>query len=833
MIASFFFFQDSVGSRIAFGLLNLLAIIGIFFLVLLATGSIEITLKSHCHPLAKVFMDTEPEGVLITTKRGHVIYANFAYNQLTNVVWNKKIRPLETLLSRNRESIEVLYRLINNLRKKKEGQGEFRLMHSLRSSQNSEPHWYRLKTRILPAPLHKEKFLYAWRLTDITSERKDQERFFKDLQSAIDYLDHAPIGFMSADHQGKIIYINATLAEWLGIDLTKFTSKSISIGDIIAGEGLSVIQAVQAKPGLQKTVTLYLDLRRIDNGHGIPVKLIHHVISAYEGNNGESRTVVITRENCDTDDKSGTIATMRFNRFFNNAPMAIASIDKKGGILRTNGLFLKLFSGILKTNDTSKSIFSIVHENERQKLITALDDVNDQKSDIAPIDSRHPTDDNRYFHFYINAALDHSTESPDERAIVYAIETTEQKALEARMMQTQKLNAVGTLAGGIAHDFNNVLTAILLSADHLLLQSRSSDASFADLMEIKNNANRAAILVRQLLAFSRKQTMRPTTLNLTEVISNLRMMIQKLISEPPYVELCIDYERNLWNVKTDLSQFEQVLVNLCVNARHAMPNGGCLTLRTRNIPAKAIDSFNCTDLPKKDMVLVEVEDIGIGMSPDVMEKIFEPFFTTKEIGKGTGLGLSVVYGVIRQSGGYIFPESEVGKGTIFRIFLPRHLEEIIQNSSYYQEEPSEETNTALPPIKQQTEPADLTGNSAIVLLVEDENAVRRGSKRMLEARGYTVHEACSGISALEIIDELQGQIDVVISDVVMPEMDGPTLLCELRKNYPNLKFIFISGYAEDAFSRNLPKDAKFSFLPKPFSLKQLATSVHEVLQSDS
>ncbi|MDY6962670.1 MAG: ATP-binding protein, partial [Pseudomonadota bacterium] len=428
--------------------------------------------------------------------------------------------------------------------------------------------------------------------------------------------------------------------------------------------------------------------------------------------------------------------------------------------------------------------------------------------------------------FYVNAVIDESDEAPEEAAIVYAVETTEQKALETQMAQTQKMNAVGTLAGGIAHDFNNVLTAILLSSDHLLLQARPSDASFADLMEIKRNANRAAVLVRQLLAFSRKQTMRPVVLNLTDVVGDLRMLVDRLISGTN-VKLEVDYGRDLWTVRTDLSQFEQVLINLCVNARDAMPQGGTLVIKTRNVDAGDTANFPQADLPAEDFVMVEVSDSGTGIPPEIMDKIFEPFFTTKEVGKGTGLGLSMVYGIVKQSGGHIYPESEVGRGTTFRLFLPRHIPE----AQVLQE--MQPTPDAAPPAEAiaSKEPVDLTGNSAVVLLVEDEEAVRRGGKRMLETRGYTVHEAGSGVEALEIMAELEGKVDIVVSDVVMPEMDGPTLLGELRKTYPDLKFIFVSGYAEDAFARNLPADAKFGFLPKPFSLKQLAVAVREMLDN--
>jgi two-component system, cell cycle sensor histidine kinase and response regulator CckA len=432
----------------------------------------------------------------------------------------------------------------------------------------------------------------------------------------------------------------------------------------------------------------------------------------------------------------------------------------------------------------------------------------------------------------VNAVIDQSDEAPEEAAIVYAVEITEQKALETQMAQTQKMNAVGTLAGGIAHDFNNVLTAILLSSDHLLLSARPSDASFADLMEIKRNANRAAVLVRQLLAFSRKQTMRPTVLNLTDVIGDLRMLVDRMTGTN--VKIDVEYGRDLWSVKTDLGQFEQVLINLAVNARDAMPEGGTITFRTRNVEADEAAARNLRDLPPGDYVEVDVADQGTGIPPEIIDKIFEPFFTTKEVGKGTGLGLSMVYGIVKQSGGYIYLDSEVGSGTTFRILMPRHIEEVVPAEAAGAVQALSQTggqSTAVAAREADKEPRDLTGGSAVVLLVEDEEAVRRGGKRMLETRGYTVHEAGSGVEALDIMEELNGAVDIVVSDVVMPEMDGPSLLRELRKTYPDLKFIFVSGYAEDAFARNLPADAKFGFLPKPFSLKQLAEAVREMLDA--
>jgi two-component system cell cycle sensor histidine kinase/response regulator CckA len=265
----------------------------------------------------------------------------------------------------------------------------------------------------------------------------------------------------------------------------------------------------------------------------------------------------------------------------------------------------------------------------------------------------------------------------------------------------------------------------------------------------------------------------------------------------------------------DVNQLEQVVINLAVNARDAMPESGRLEISTRNVPADQVAAFAHKGMPPADYVLIEVKDTGTGMPPEVMEKIFEPFFSTKEVGKGTGLGLSTVYGIVKQTGGYIYPISEVGVGTTFQIFLPRHI-------------PSPETVEKKK--QEQTAVTDLTGN-ATILLVEDEVAVRAFAARALQSRGYTVHEAGSGTEALEVMEETGGTIDLVVSDVVMPEMDGPTLLRELRKTRPDLKIIFVSGYAEDAFKKNLPENEQFNFLPKPFSLKDLATTVKETLSS--
>jgi two-component system cell cycle sensor histidine kinase/response regulator CckA len=302
------------------------------------------------------------------------------------------------------------------------------------------------------------------------------------------------------------------------------------------------------------------------------------------------------------------------------------------------------------------------------------------------------------------------------------------------------------------------------------------------------------------------------------VLADLRMLLSRLIGND--IKLTIEHGRDLWPVKADLGQFEQVIVNLTVNARDAMAGGGELAIATRNVPADEVAGMDTPGIEPGDYVAIEVADTGTGIPVDVVEKIFEPFFTTKEVGKGTGLGLSMVYGIIKQTGGGIYASSVEGEGTTFTILLPRHEADAdgAEDSAPVRKEPAPDA-----------EKRDLSG-SATVLLVEDEDAVRMGGVRALTSRGYTVLEAGDGMEALEIMAEADGPVDLVVSDVVMPEMDGPTLLRELRKDHPDIKFIFVSGYAEDAFAKNLPEGAQFGFLPKPFSLKQLATKVKETLE---
>jgi two-component system cell cycle sensor histidine kinase/response regulator CckA len=386
------------------------------------------------------------------------------------------------------------------------------------------------------------------------------------------------------------------------------------------------------------------------------------------------------------------------------------------------------------------------------------------------------------------------------------------------------MDMVGQLAGGIAHDFNNVLSAIMMANDFLLNAHKPTDPSFQDIMQIKQNATRAATLVRQLLAFSRRQTLRPQVLDLGDALSDLTMLLRRLIGEK--VKLDLVHGRDLWPVKVDVSQFEQVIVNLAVNARDAMPDGGKLTVKTANVATAEVAPFAYKGMPPADYVRIDITDTGTGIPADIRDKIFEPFFSTKEVGKGTGLGLSTVYGIVKQTGGFVYVDSEEGKGTSFSIFLPRHQgaeaeahAESHAGNGVAREEAAAEPKAPRP---------DLTGEGTI-LLVEDEEGLRSLNARGLRSRGYSVIEASNGIEAMEALEEKDGAIDLVVSDVVMPEMDGPTLLKSMRGRNPDLKIIFVSGYAEDAFEKSLPENEQFAFLPKPFTLTQLVKAVKETM----
>ncbi|HUV32942.1 MAG TPA: response regulator, partial [Devosiaceae bacterium] len=706
------------------------------------------------------------------------------------------------------EASEAMYRLTRASREGRAAQEDIRLAGPLVAGgrRGKGPTWYRVKVLPLPA-IEGRRNLALWSVDDISRDRDAQENIFLELQRAIDYLDHAPAGFFSADNQGRVQYLNSTLADWLGYDLAEFNAGSIKLSDIVRGDGAGLLLGGR-RDGEIRTEIIDIDLVRRD-GTSFPVRLLHRVARLAEGDLGETRTLVLDRSKGADTAEELRAAEVRFSRFFNNTPFAIAALDADGRLLRTNAPFMRTFGNESGERATEGlPITELLAPDARAKVVDSLKDVAANRSSIEPIDAVLSADGERSVRLYISN-VENAGDSP-ETAIVYALDTTEQRLLEQQFAQSQKMQAVGQLAGGVAHDLNNVLTAIIGFSDLLLINLRPADPSFKDIMEIKQNANRAAGLVRQLLAFSRRQTLRLEVLELPELVDDLTVLLKRLIGENIVLE--VDHARDVWPVRADDNQLEQVIINLVVNARDAMPEGGHVVLKTRNVSEREAAGFSYRGMPAADYVLIEVEDTGTGMSPEVMEKIFEPFYTTKDIGKGTGLGLATVYGIIKQTGGFIYPESSLGKGTRFRIFLPRH---VMADGEAIDKQAAAKVR-------------DLTGDERI-LIVEDEESVRAFSARALQSAGYTVHEASTGTEALEVLRRIDGQIDLLISDVVMPEMDGPELLRHVRRDYPTVKVIFVSGYAEESARKGLEEDQSVEFLPKPFTLKQLAAKVKSVL----
>lgn len=395
----------------------------------------------------------------------------------------------------------------------------------------------------------------------------------------------------------------------------------------------------------------------------------------------------------------------------------------------------------------------------------------------------------------------------DAAVLLGLTDSSEETRLKRQVAQATKMQAVGQLAGGVAHDFNNVLTAILGTCDLMLLRHTPGDSDYDDIIQIRANSNRAASLTRQLLAFSRQQTLRPEVLQLPDVVTDVSQMLRRLIGEK--IRLDVRHDRDLGPVRADPSQLEQVIVNLCVNARDAMGGRGTLTLRTRRFTASDVRAMRSDILPVADYTALEVQDTGSGIAPDHLGKIWEPFFTTKDQGKGTGLGLSTVYGIVKQSGGFIFAESELGRGTTFTVYLPVHRGE----------EPARAAATASPKVQ--------WSGGGRVLLVEDEDPVRMVAERALTRAGYSVVSARDGEEGLEKVEGGEG-FDLVVTDVVMPGMDGPAMARAIRKLQPTMPVLFMSGYAEEQLRRDIDLEG-VHFLPKPFSVQQISDKVGAVL----
>lgn len=490
---------------------------------------------------------------------------------------------------------------------------------------------------------------------------------------------------------------------------------------------------------------------------------------------------------------------------FDGLNVPLMKISQNGAVLRANQEALKL----LNRDDVSGVKLADLMEGLGRPVTDWLQDTAAGRS---PNQSEFLRISRRDREVFVQVVLNRVFEDGTPSLLAVLNDATELKTLEAQFVQSQKMQAIGQLAGGVAHDFNNLLTAISGHCDLLLLRHDQGDPDYNDLVQINQNANRAAALVGQLLAFSRKQTLCPEILDLRDTLSDLTHLLNRLVGER--VGLVLEHDPVLRTIRADKRQLEQVMMNLVVNARDAMPEGGEIRVTTEGLTLNSPLKRDRAAVSPGDYVLVKVQDQGVGIAPDMLQKVFEPFYTTKRTGEGTGLGLSTVYGIVKQTGGFIFVDSVVGQGSCFSLLFPVH-NEVAEADG--QIAAAEETTDGT------------AGHDAVILLVEDEAPVRAFASRALRMRGFKVLEAASAEEALELLQDPEMEVNVFVTDVVMPGLDGPSWVRKALEDRPDVKVVFVSGYAQESFHDDQSNIPNSTFLPKPFSLVELTDTVQRQL----
>lgn len=796
------------GEPLLLTIIAVLAMLGLFMLFGIAAGHVRIGARMQPGDILKASIEASSEPQMVARSDGAALYWNPAFDSMFGRSDGGPLSALETAFGGDPDAAQALFRLMRAAERGENRREDIRM----RASSGRRPSWVRITVRAF-VPGDKSEAnagaLVLWQIADISEDKAREAQKTGNLEATLAAIDTMPAGFMAVDADGSILHANASFENWLGHATGSLRTGSAKLTDLAGADGSTLLASLALESDAERRA-IDLDLTRAD-GRIAPLTLFVEPSPAL-GTGAFTLTAI--HRGLKSANGGSPQSEVRFAQFFQSAPFGIATLDAEGRIASCNTAFMRMVLDGRPAYDilATTALCRNADQEERQKIGAGIAQALSGRGNVAPIEISGGDQKQMSHRVYLSPV---SMPSGGEAAAVYVVDVTEQKALEQRVAQAQKMEAVGKLAGGIAHDFNNVLTAIIGFSDLLLQTHRPSDPAYKDIKNIQTAANRAAQLVANLLGFSRKQTQQVAALHLGEVATDLAPMLRTSVGET--IELKIQSERDLWYVKADKSQVENVLINLAVNARDAMQSGGKLTIRTRNLSERESQKMSgVVGFVPGEYVVIEVSDTGTGMSPEVMAKIFEPFFTTKAVGKGTGLGLASVYGIVKQSGGFIQPESEIGKGTTFKVYLPRYaVEDEVEAEPASPKQNGRKAATA----------KDLTGTGR-VLLVEDEVEVRQFAVRALKRQGYQVLEAADGVEALEVIEANPGAVDLVISDVVMPEMDGPTLFKELRKRYPSIKVIFVSGYPNEAFRESLGSD-DFAFLPKPFSLPQLAEKVKE------
>lgn len=648
--------------------------------------------------------------------------------------------------------------------------------------------------RISVAPIPNQTEFIEWTILDLTPSDSTIKVPEMDPCFLLNVINNSNVGYCTINEEKKIVFCNNTLSRWLGDK------------NIVGHEYTDVI-TYRKNDEVASAVMQNAPLK-IRLNFGTHENLIANKIMSDDLNN---ETYLFTQEVQQAAELINILNTSKvyFEHIFEDAPVGI-TVTKGAEMIATSNRTFKEIVGCEHVEETS--FIDYVGDEHKEAVRTKMYDVLGGIGTIPPFEIQLNTPKSRTTMVYISKIDEGKRSKDNDGLIVYLIDVTARKALQQQFVQSQKMQAVGQLAGGIAHDFNNLLTAMIGYCDLLLEKFLPSDRAFNDIMQIKQNANRASNLVRQLLAFSRQQNMQPKILDVSNMISELSALLKRLLGVK--IELNVKHGTNVGSIRVDQIQFEQVIINLAVNARDAMANGGTLTIATSIFETTKPKLLRGETMPPGSYILIEVSDTGCGIDEKFIERIFDPFFSTKEKGHGTGLGLSTVYGIVHQTGGFIYVESKIDVGTKFSLYFKRVSDdEVSQNN---QKQVSERNLV------------DLTG-AGTILLVEDEDAVRTFSARALRDKGYTVIEAPNGESALECIKRDGNRIDLVVSDVVMPKMDGPTLMTHIQECNSQMKVIFISGYTEDSFRESLANNSDVHFLAKPFNLKQLALKVKEIM----
>lgn len=630
---------------------------------------------------------------------------------------------------------------------------------------------------------------------DISDTFQFQNLIEQEQRRLQDALDTLPVGFYMTDGEGNLRFVNERFCDFLG--KSKEDLLNANLDTFIKGSNLDRSGAwegdISFKKGKSKLLSTHLYQTSFDE---------------------EGQTMlqgIVTLKN-ETEKKKATSACSCL--LFDKAPISIFTIDATDlSVLEANHAFVRLL-GLPETELKERSLLSLLDVTSQETLPFKLSKLmmRAQRFEKCELAFELQNGDTKTMMATIAPLETEITKQEKEITsfAFYLTDLNERKNLEMQMAHAQKMQAMGQLAGGVAHDFNNLLTAIIGFSDLLLQKHGMGDPSFADIMQIKHNANRASGLVGQLLAFSRKQPLKPQLVDIADAFSELTALLHRSIG--PKIELITEHSADLGYVKVDPNQLTQVFLNLAVNARDAMPDGGKLSIQSHTEIIKKAKTIGNDVMIPGTYVVIEVTDTGCGIAKENLPRIFEPFFSTKEgiAGSGTGLGLSTVYGIITQTDGYIHVKSIEGQGTTFTLYLPRFEAPAQENT------PSHKSVFSAPLQK------------ATILLVEDEDAVRAFSSRVLKNKGFTVIEFSEAESALKEIEK-GTPVDLLLTDMMMPGMDGETLATLAKERYPDLRVILMSGYSED-FARHGKDESKtFSFLAKPFSLTQLIQKVREVL----